>query len=347
MKAMTRRPLTHHSKITIFCALASAILVWNPALAQEKRDKEDTELVYRERARPKSDARVALMTPGYTLGVKYHGGSGAYTGRKFSASPTLVGYSIRERNGLITGLAAALSLFGLTVVSASMPTDVSTQSNTYTTYNDRGQKIIVTEERTTAYYDPEDMAQKQWMLENSTGIAASGFGRRLNFELDIFTRQLEPFSGDSRWTRGDAWGHRVGFLGWFPVGPKWILETGLGFGRMRQLLPDVRENEFDQPTLQDNRFLGTPVRMKYALGPAWATLGWDLNWRAMWDFADGDIIDVDGIGYREHVGALSPMYASVDVVLWRLHLSAGLDFAPLRLLQRGDIGYFTSAGVRF
>lgn len=329
-----------HSRRTLSAILAALILLVSSsptAHAQSDEDVFAVDVEGRSLFSLKSDARLALIMPGYTVGVTTYSGAGMFSNRAGTARPGVTAYSLRERNGVVTGFAFGALFYAGALLAATTPDATSSSTTTRTTTDNRGNRIRITEQRTSAYYDPSRNEERQRMLE---GAAPGAIGvskiRSQNFSLDVFARELQPFERFMR-ARGDVAGYRADFTFYTPVSSSLLFEAGLGVGRTRTFEEDVRQ-------VTNNRYLGIPLRLIYPVGPAWFTLGWDANVFALWDLGGGgatDFFERDGVTYVEDRSSTAPIRASVDLALWRLHATLGAHLA------RRDLGYHASLGVRF
>ncbi|TKD13050.1 hypothetical protein [Polyangium fumosum] len=282
-----------------------------------------------------SHAYSGFRWPGYTVGASIRGGGGMFGSSLGQGNPLVTGYRFVERGGFISGFVVGGIFYLLGATAASMPDSTSVSTSSYLRTNNRGETERVTTTTYTAT-SSRSAAEREAALE-AAGEGAKGLiaYRQQSFELDVFTRKW--FGSDL----GDARGYRMNFLFTVYTGKRFILEGGFGFGDVSAIVPG-------KDILVEEKYVGIPVRFIVPWGPFYAQAAVDLNFRGL-DFgllADDEIEtrEVDGRRMRVDPVRPIPLTISVNAMLWRLHLSVGVETARP---WTGQFGYVATAGARF
>ncbi|MDI1443111.1 hypothetical protein [Polyangium sp. 6x1] len=281
-----------------------------------------------------SHAYSGLRWPGYTVGASIRGGGGLYGSSLGQGNALVTGYRFVERGGFISGLVVGGIFYLLGATVASMPDSVSTSTSTETRTNQYGQSETVTTTTYTGTYNRSPEARQATL--DAAEASAKGLiaYRQQSFELDVYTRDW--FGSDL----GDARGYRMNFLFTVYTGKRFIIEGGFGFGDVSAIVPG-------KDILVEEKYIGIPIRFIVPWGPLYAQAALDLNFRGL-DFGalseEGEVRQVDGRSMTVDPVRPIPLTLSINAMLWRLHLSVGVETARP---WTGQFGYVATAGARF
>lgn len=303
------------------------------ASRQEPTGEDDYSLGTRLVGRLKHSFRAAawLQTTGYTVGTTMQRGQGQFSSRQADlGGPSTMGYTLQERNGVVSGLVlAALAQGGLLLCAGATAASAYSYVGSETSYDYRTDGSVWVSQ--TDYYqataDADDkFASSQEMINvansGSAMGAMAGYGGGQNFEFTYFT---DDWLGRGT---GQTQGVRANFLLGFPANDHLIFEAGYGWGRTT--------SSFEGQVVE-SRFNGIPLRLLAPFGPFMAQAGLDMNASRLFTILDDAPTD------RE-LNAPWPISLSMHAFLWRLHASAGIEIA--RIIKR-DVGYNLNIGMRF
>lgn len=274
-----------------------------------------------------------LETTGYTVGTSMQRGQGMHSSRDLTAmagGPQVMGYTIQERNGVISGVVlAALAQVGLVLCAGAIASSAYqvTGVSTSRSYHADGS---IWETTTTTYGLTSDADEKFAASQNLVDAANDGsvmgissYQGGQNFEFTYYT---DDWMGRGL---GQTQGVRMNFLLGIPAGERLIFEGGWGWGRTTSDYNGARV---------ESRFNGAPLRLIMPLGPLALQAGWDANLAILTKlFADEP-------DFGTELVTPAPVSLSLHAFLWRLHLTAGVE---LSRIIKFDTAYNLGAGMRF
>lgn len=274
-----------------------------------------------------------LETTGYIVGTTMQRGQGMHSSRALTATtggPQVMGYTIQERNGVLSGIVlAALAQLGIVLcagVIASSAYQVTGVSTTRSYHADGS----VWETTTTTYGLTADADEKfaasQVLVDaanDGSVLGISSYQGGQNFEFTYFT---DDWMGRGL---GQTQGVRMNFLLGIPAGKRLIFEGGWGWGRTTSDYNGARV---------ESRFNGAPLRLIMPLGPLALQAGWDANLAILTKFF------ADEPDFGTELVTPAPLSLSLHAFLWRLHLTAGVELSRVFKL---DTAYNLGAGMRF
>lgn len=274
-----------------------------------------------------------LETTGYIVGTTMQRGQGMHSSRAMTATaggPQVMGYTIQERNGVLSGIVlAALAQLGIVLCAGAIASSAYqvTGVSTSRSYHADGS---VWETTTTTYGLTADadqkFAQAQQLVDaanDGSVLGISSYQGGQNFEFTYFT---DDWMGRGL---GQTQGVRLNFMLGLPAGDRLIFEGGWGWGRTTSEYGGGRV---------ESRFNGAPLRLIMPLGPLALQAGWDANLAILTKlFADEP-------DFGTELVTPAPLSLSLHAFLWRLHLTAGVE---LTRIFKFDTAYNLGAGMRF
>ncbi len=180
-------------------------------------------------------AATALQTTGYTVGTTTSRGPGQFSSRDNAGigGPVAMGYTLQERNGVISGLVlAALAQGGLVLGAGFIGMSAYQYVGSTTTREYHADGSVW--ERRTNYYEltadsDEKFASAQGLLDaansGETMGSLAGYQGGQNFEFTYYT---DDWLGRGT---GQTQGIRANFLLGMPVSERMLFELGYGWGR--------------------------------------------------------------------------------------------------------------------
>jgi len=273
------------------------------------------------RKRPLVDGRLRQDGIGIEVGVIAGRGGTEYGVPRRDVAPEIEGLVLRDRNGMSSRMVIGLIIAVGSALAQSGPKSVESHSYQSGDY-------LITETKTTYYSEAEKADMRAATSDSIDGLFSAPYS---DMELHLFSRD--------RFGRGQASGYHLNFF--VGSGKPIAFETGFGFGKVSSQI-DVDGT----PTRVDWKYLGMPLRVSAATGPARIALTYEWNWLKYGVEGADRVLHPGDDGMQEITAVSHPWHLDVStVVLRRLALEAGVTAQEIR--RPSELGFSAQAGLLF
>ncbi len=261
----------------------------------------------------------------YWFGAVGVGGASAFSAPQLSTEPTLTGFTLRERSGILSGLVTGALVFGLAAAGASAPTVTVTEGQRNP---DTGRSY-----ETWTYETPSPGATGEHVSAAAHGAGGLASLRGQQFELDVYQR---GWAGSGS---GDASGYKLNML-FSPVLSEhlWVM-VGWGWGSVHT---HVQDPGFE-PVDVEYFYFGVPVRVVVPI----SFLALSATWE--WNIADHftserESVTEDADGFLKRVEVRPhPLMLDAQAAWGPLFIGGGVEASRL---PDFEFGYRAMAGWR-